>query len=99
MQRLFPNNPSPRYLAYVEWFSPFTRPDPNHDMYKISRSIRDGHRLAAVIPLDNIRRSIHLFPSFGQHAPVEWNSSNVLELCEKFFVNSFTDRHVYGTVF
>ncbi|PSR97382.1 hypothetical protein PHLCEN_2v4327 [Hermanssonia centrifuga] len=97
--RLFPHQDAPRYLVYVEWFSPFRQPEPHHGMYKISRALRDGLRLAAVIPLENIRRSIHLYPSFGRQVPQEWNSSNVLELCEKFFANPFTDRHVYGTMF
>ncbi|KAF7374211.1 hypothetical protein MSAN_00303300 [Mycena sanguinolenta] len=90
----------PKHLAYVEWFTPFAaQPEPPHLMYKLKRSLKDGERLASIIPLDNIRRSIHLFPKFGAVAPEYWTSSNVLEECSTFYVNCFTDRHGYATVF
>ncbi|KAJ7096864.1 hypothetical protein C8R44DRAFT_643819 [Mycena epipterygia] len=91
----------PKYLVYVEWFTAFKKqPEPDHLMYKISRALdRDGDRMASIIPIDNIRRSVHLFPKFGQVAPREWTSSNVLEKCTTFFVSCFTDRHSYVTIY
>jgi hypothetical protein len=68
-------------------------------MYRISRTIKDGDRFASIIPVDNIRRSIHLFPKFGAVAPVEWKSHNVLDRCPVFFVNPWTDRHMYATLY
>ncbi|KAJ7060041.1 hypothetical protein C8F01DRAFT_1210503 [Mycena amicta] len=98
---LFPDGAEPaRYLAYVEWFSPFARaPEPNHLMYKLTRSEKNGARLASVIPVQNIRRSIHLLPKFGPVANLMWKSSNVLEECKVFFANSMTDRHIYMTLY
>jgi len=52
-------------------------------------------QICSIIPLANICRSVHLFPKFGPFAPQEWTSSNVLDLCNTFFVNDFTDRHMY----
>ncbi|KAJ7731182.1 hypothetical protein B0H14DRAFT_2640088 [Mycena olivaceomarginata] len=36
----------PKYVTYVEWFSLFTTPEPDHLMNKINRSPKDGERLA-----------------------------------------------------
>ncbi|KAJ7736986.1 hypothetical protein DFH07DRAFT_753191 [Mycena maculata] len=95
-----PERPPPKHLAYVEWFSPFTpQPEPHHLMYKIRRSMKDGYCITSVIPLANIRRSVHLLPKFGPVAPPDWTSSNVLDECEAFFVNSFSGRHIYATLY
>ena len=87
----------PQHLVYVEWYTPFQdSPKHNHLLYKIS-PLRDqtGGPICSVIPLANIRRSIHLIPRFGPSAPQEWTHSNVLDLCNTFFVNDFTDKHSY----
>ncbi|KAJ7830780.1 hypothetical protein B0H13DRAFT_1553835, partial [Mycena leptocephala] len=65
-------------LAYVEWFSAFKpQPEQHHLMYKVTRYIRNGDRFASIIPVTNIRRSIHLFLKFGPIASLEWKSHNV----------------------
>ena len=51
-----------------------------------------GDRLASIIPVKNIARSVHLFSKFGSVASCTWTSSNVLELCSTFYVNPYSDR-------
>lgn len=86
-------------MAYVDWFTPFSnRPGVNHGLYKISHHIVDGKQRSAVVPLANIRQSVHLIPVFGPVAPLEWKSSNVLETASEFFVNPFSDRYSYSTL-
>ena len=103
----FPENASnllgcdiPRcHFAYVEWFSKIQgAPDRNHQMFKVTRLFQDGHRLASIIPVSRIRRSVHLFPKFGQVAPRDWTSGTVLERCNTFYVNQLSDRHSYITI-
>ena len=90
----------PEHLAYVEWFSRFPgAPESDSGMYRVTRSIRNGRRNASIIPVASVRRSIHLFPRFGPVAPRHWSSFNVLEECSTFYVNPWTDRHTYITVF
>lgn len=91
----------PDHLAYVEWYTAFpSQPDPNNLMYKISpRTDRDGNKICSIIPLSNIRRSVHLFPKWGGAAPNEWTSSTVLDVCSTFFVNNFTDKHMYRIIY
>ncbi|EPQ52542.1 hypothetical protein GLOTRDRAFT_79649 [Gloeophyllum trabeum ATCC 11539] len=91
--------PPPGHLAYVEWFTAFSMtPDANSGMYKVSRSIQNGERLASVIPVCQIERSVHLFPKWGPVAPREWSSSTVLDSAPAFFVNPFLDRHTFVTL-
>jgi hypothetical protein len=86
----------PRFLAYVEWFSPIpATPEPKHLMYKVSRSIQGGRRNASIISVDAILRSVHLLPRFGPVMPRDWNTFTVLEKCPTFYVNPFADMHSY----
>ncbi|KAJ7850509.1 hypothetical protein B0H14DRAFT_3664790 [Mycena olivaceomarginata] len=86
----------PKYLTYVKSLSPFKDPEADHLMYKVNGSMKDGY---CIIPVVNIRRSVHLLPKFGPVAPADRKSSNVLDKCFYFFVNSLTDRHIYATLF
>ncbi|KJA19341.1 hypothetical protein HYPSUDRAFT_1096163 [Hypholoma sublateritium FD-334 SS-4] len=87
----------PEHLAYVEWYTPLPNsPEPGHLLYKVSpKRDRDGTHVCSIIPVANIRRSVHLYPKFGVFAPQEWTLNNVLDLCHTFFVNDFTDLNMY----
>ena len=88
----------PLYLAYVEWFTPIpARPDPKHHMYKVSRSIQNGQRNVAIIPVESVVCSVHLLPRFGPAVPREWNNFTVLEESHSFYINPFTDMYSYLT--
>ncbi|KAJ3995318.1 hypothetical protein F5050DRAFT_1573893 [Lentinula boryana] len=90
-----PTQDRPHVLAYIKWFTPFTTQDPNHGLYKISRSTVEGGHLASIIDIQRILRSVHLLPRFGHIANREWTSSSVLEDCTSFLVNSDSDRDTY----
>ena len=84
----------PKHLAYVEWFTPFSRPGPNHCLHKITRSFAaEGGNLASVVDLKRVVRSVPLTPNFGKVADRSWTSSNVMDKCKSFFVNPFPDQH------
>ena len=90
----------PKYLAYVEWFTPFpTYPDQNHRLYKISKLQVHGEQQVSIIPVQLIRQSVHLFPKFGPVARDDWKSMNVLDLCNTFFTNPFSDRFPYSNLY
>ncbi|KAI0631297.1 hypothetical protein C8Q77DRAFT_1062323 [Trametes polyzona] len=102
-ETLFPGILAPGHLAYIERFTPFTRPDHKHGLYSVTRR-RDGAIgacLASVVEVRHIRRSCHLFPIIpgGVMVPREWTSSTVLDECDRFYVNSFSDLHMYMTFF
>ncbi|KAG2160171.1 uncharacterized protein EDB93DRAFT_1237363 [Suillus bovinus] len=86
----------PKHLAYIEWFTPFSSaPDRRHGLYELSRSFRGGEKLASIVPLANIVRSVHLIPSFGAVVPREWTSDTVLDDCNDFWLNSYLDRYTF----
>ena len=88
--------PVSTYFAYIEYFTHFRQRSPHHGLYSIRRKLdRNGDPVASIIPLGNVQRSVHLFPSFGRQIPKDWNSGNIMDLCSTFFVNSFSDRHAY----
>lgn len=97
IQRKRPNaSTSSPYLAYLELFTPFTEnPEPHCKLYKISRSYSNMSRKGIVVSLDVIFRSCHLIPFWGQTVDRTWSSENVLDICDKFFLNSFSDHHMY----
>jgi hypothetical protein len=89
----------PKHLAYVEWFTKFSAaPEPNTKMYRVKKALRDGECLASVVPVQMIRRSVHLLPKWGRSVPVEWTSANVVDLCSVFLLNSFKDMSTYFNV-
>ncbi|KAF9529836.1 hypothetical protein CPB83DRAFT_924972 [Crepidotus variabilis] len=71
----------PDHLAYIQWFSALKDdPDPHHSLYSLTPlQEADGTHVASIIAVDDIRRSVHLFPRFGRVAPQEWSSSNDAE--------------------
>lgn len=91
----------PQYLAYIEWFTPFTRsPEPNSKMYRVKRAAHsDGRKLASIIPLSLVKQSVHLIPKWSHRVPNEWSSDNVLNLSPSFFLNSFKEHHTYFNVY
>jgi hypothetical protein len=88
---------APEHFVYVEWFTPLQAlPDRATGLFKISKSfLLDDTLLSSVVPLSYIYRSVHLFPKFGPVAPISWSSSNILDKCDTFYLNPFTDRHLY----
>lgn len=101
--RYYWTDPSDRpvYFAYVQWFLELKADKTEtHGLYSVTRSVDEkGEPLASIIPLNRVRRSVHLIPKFGS-APVrrEWSKETCIEHCNTFYVNSFSDRHAYHTI-
>ncbi|KAI1793586.1 hypothetical protein LXA43DRAFT_971911 [Ganoderma leucocontextum] len=103
MAHLFPGiapEKRPQHLAYVELFMSLNTKHPNHGLYKVNPAYDgDGRRLGLVIPIDDIVCSCHLIPDFGPVAPRDWTSSNVLDQCTAFYLNTFADCNTYKLIY
>jgi len=100
MPRLFHDGvTTPKHLAYVEWFCPFPKdPDPYYNMFKITRSIKEGKRVSSIIPVAHIMRSIHLYPKWDGPAPRDWSKDNVLDECKFFYASPYSDKGAFVKV-
>ena len=92
----------PRHLAYVEWFTKFnTSPDPDSQLlvHKVAWAKQNSMRIASVVPVYTLQRSVHLIPKWGGPVPLHWTSENVLDECTTFYMNSFKDSHTYFNLY
>lgn len=88
------------HFAYVDWFTDFPQqPDRNHGLYKVAYLTRGGERLSSIVPVDCIWQSIHLYPDFGPAVDRMWKTTDVLDRATHFFVNPFTSRFSYSTIY
>lgn len=85
-------------LAYVQWFTALGSIAPDIGMHQVSHSTRMHRRRASIIPIAQIQRTIHLIPKFGREVNSDWTAENVLEKCEKFYVNPYF-RHLDFVLF
>lgn len=91
----------PRYpLAHIEWYTRLKPgPDKVHGMYHI----RKPHEIeGVVIPLIQIRQGCMLFPDFRtlpKSRKGYWDSSEVLDTCDSFFLNHWQSKYSYQTIY
>ncbi len=85
-------------LAYVQWFTSFQARDHIVGMYTVSRSTRNHHRRASIIPISDITRSCHLIPVWGQSMDRTLTRHTALARCSKFLVNPYL-RHSDFVIF
>jgi hypothetical protein len=92
------HHPQPNYMAYVEWYTPFTMPERHHRQYKVRLLWVEGGVSTSIVDVSDVVSSIRLLPKFGPVCNRDWTSSNVLDHCDTFYVNSFGNynRGIYN---
>ncbi|KAJ3788259.1 hypothetical protein GGU10DRAFT_263129 [Lentinula aff. detonsa] len=64
-------------LAYIEWYTPFSNPNPHSGLYTLKPSTCNRHPRGEIIPVTHIIRNAHLIPYFGCEKDCSWTSENV----------------------
>ena len=90
-------------LAYIEWYSKLKgESEPDHNMYSVvsSKRRKEGLPYADFVPLSSIRQSCQLIPAFGTgDVPQEWTGKNVLDVCNKFYLNNWSSKYAYKSLY
>ncbi|KAJ3557813.1 hypothetical protein NM688_g1264 [Phlebia brevispora] len=76
-------------LAYIEWYTPFTRTDSLTGMYQVTHSTRARQPNAMIVSVDCIVGPCHLIVKCGQEIDLAWTSANILDRATSFFVNPY----------
>ncbi|KAJ6545342.1 hypothetical protein B0H19DRAFT_955423 [Mycena capillaripes] len=86
-------------FAYVEWFTPFSRPEPNSNFYVLRRSTRRHQPYGEIIDVDRIARNCFLVPRSERGlTDTRWTTENAKELCSAFYFNPYLDTHTFCMV-
>ncbi|KAJ7662855.1 hypothetical protein B0H17DRAFT_1185009 [Mycena rosella] len=90
----------PHPLAYIEWFTPFNRPEKTSGMCIVHRSSRAQRCNAAVVSVEHLVRNCHLMGKAGAKIDRTWTTDNVLDKASYFYFNTYInvdsfarDRH------
>lgn len=85
-------------LAYIEWYTPFTRRDPSvNNLYYVSRSTRGRHANATIVSIEDIYSPCHLIAKCGREIDRSWTSSNVLDRAPAFYVNPYINIATFAS--
>jgi hypothetical protein len=83
-------------LAYIEWFTPFSRLEPGSDFYVVRHSTRQRRPYAEIVELDRIARNCFLSPRSGAgKTDRRWTTEAVADLCPVFYFNPHLDLHTF----
>ncbi|KAH6871284.1 hypothetical protein BKA70DRAFT_1131091, partial [Coprinopsis sp. MPI-PUGE-AT-0042] len=91
-----------KHLAYVEWYTrQGTSPNKTNGMYQISNAVdSNGRRSGAIVPLANIRQVCMLTPNFGEGTVSRlWTSDTILDKCHTFWINNWSSKYAYQTLY
>ncbi|KAI6104851.1 hypothetical protein EDD16DRAFT_1736785 [Pisolithus croceorrhizus] len=93
-------------LLYVQYFAFTATPidQPDVAMYTVERMFNDGPegsrtRVGAIVPLLDVIHAVELIPNYGVAANREVTSQTCQEVYDKFFLNNFTDKEWYYTMY
>ena len=89
----------PKFHACIEWFNAFRAPNPDSQLFSVTRSRRNNAPVTEIVPLDSIISSCYLTPKFGTSFHLaRWSSADVLEECNSFTLNKYISQYLFYQV-
>jgi hypothetical protein len=87
-------------LLLVYWFTrPLPQTEKDTKMYLLKRRhTADGRPLASVIEMGSVARLVQLIPRLGRKVHPDLTKDNIMDRCDTFLLNSFTDKEIYQAV-
>ncbi len=75
-------------LAYIEWFTLFSSPDPHTGMYTLTQPTQNHNVYVQIIKASRIIFNCHLQLKYGRIKDPTWTTDNVMDLCHTFYFNA-----------
>ncbi len=92
--------PAPQSQARQKDGSRAFVPDDDIEMFHLVRAQNaDGTHHGFIIQVQRIWHLVELIPSFGKKCPSDWNCDTSMELAKSFYLNCFSDKETYQSVF
>ncbi|KAG2113016.1 uncharacterized protein F5147DRAFT_744309 [Suillus discolor] len=92
-------------LLYVQYFQITATPteDASAGMYRVKRIYhQDGtgriFRPGSIIPLTAVTCAVELIPMYGSKMDRMINATNAMEICDEYYLNTFSDKEVFNTM-
>ena len=88
-------------LIYVQLFTrPAESAETGTKMYRVARKLsEDGSAKGMLIDISSVVRFIQLVPDFGTSVTSGLTPQNVMEICQYFYINPFSDKESYKAVY
>lgn len=88
------------HLAYITWYSRFHGvPDRITGMYRVEPALdSSGKPRGSIIALSDIRQVCMLTPNRTVWDD-SWDTANILEKCQSFYVNNLQSKYSYQTIY
>jgi hypothetical protein len=72
-------------------------------MYRVKRIYhQDGtgriFRPGGIIPLTVVTCAVELIPMYGSKMDRTINATNAMEICDEYYLNTFSDKEVFNTM-
>ncbi|KIM38488.1 hypothetical protein M413DRAFT_30038 [Hebeloma cylindrosporum] len=90
--------PHPGPLAYIEWFTPLGRADPQTGMHIVKRSTRNHRRNVEIVSIRDLVLSCHLMAKSTCPIDKSLSTYNTLDRADQFYLNPYIHLDTFSQI-